>query len=317
MLNEPISDDEQVGLSKKQLLKLKKANNQAKQSNQQPNNQAKPSQSNQQPNNQAKPSQSIQQPNNQAKPSQSNNKNDKFISPKKDSENSEDSEQSESSYDPFEEAKKRARAKILTTTKNNICSSPEPNPKFNPKINPKINLNPSPEPNPKFNPKINPKINLNPSPEPNPDFNLSPRELFKKAISYDDDNQNKLAIKYYILCIKKYLEENKNITMKFIRTSRNAFGNLAILLDIEEIKTDFIEIGYKFGICGGNSNLLHCYAEYSRNKAYLLEYLLVSKLEPTSEDFILWKELTEESLFKELSLFSHDILNEKLKLINH
>ncbi len=271
MLNEPISDDENVGLSKKQLLKLKKANNQAKQGP---------------PNNQAKQSQPNQQPNNQAKQPQPNNKNDKIISPKKDSEKSkksEDSDSSESSYDPFEEAKKRARAKILTTTK--------------------INLNPSPEPNPKFNPKFN----LNSSPESNPDFNLSPRELFKKAISYDDDNQNMIAIKYYILCIKKYLEENKIITMKFIKTSRNAFGNLAILLDIEEIKTDFIEIGYKFGICGGNYNLLQCYAEYSRNKAYLLEYLIVTKLEPTSEDFILWKELTEESLFKELSLYNHNI----------
>ena len=281
MLNEPISDDEQVGLSKKQLLKLKKTNNQAKQP-----------QSNQQPNNQAKQSQSNQQPNNQAKQSQPNNKNDKIISPKKDSEKSkksEDSDESESSYDPFEEAKKRAQAKILSTTTINLNSSLESNPRLESKT----------------------------MPESNPDFNLSPRELFKKALSYDDDNQNMLAIKYYILCIKKYLEENKIITMKFIRTVRNAFGNLAILLDIEEIKTDFIEIGYKFGICGGNYNLLQCYAEYFRNKAYLLEYLLISKLEPTSEDFILWKELTEESLFKELSLYNHDILNEKLKLINH
>ena len=152
-----------------------------------------------------------------------------------------------SSYDPFEEAKKRAQAKILSTTTINLNSSLESNPRLESKL----------------------------IPESNPDFNLSPRELFKKALSYDDDNQNMLAIKYYILCIKKYLEENKIITMKFIRTVRNAFGNLAILLDIEEIKTDFIEIGYKFGICGGNYNLLQCYAEYFRNKAYLLEYLLI------------------------------------------
>ena len=274
MLNEPISDDENVGLSKKQLLKLKKTNNQAKQG--QSNNQAKQTQ----PNNQAKQSHYLNQPNNK------NNKHDKNKSPIKkseDSHNSEDSEDSEDlEYDPFEEAKKRAQAKILSTAASS-------------------------------NPRLESKL----IPESNPDFNLSPRELFKKALSYDDDNQNMLAIKYYILCIKKYLEENKIITMKFIRTVRNAFGNLAILLDIEEIKTDFIEIGYKFGICGGNYNLLQCYAEYSRNKAYLLEYLLISKLEPTSEDFILWKELTEESLFKELSLYNHDILNEKLKLINH
>ncbi len=284
MLNEPISDDENVGLSKKQLLKLKKASKQSKQPNKMSFNMLnEPISDDENIGLSKKQLVQVKKINNHSHPSQSNNKT---ISPLKDLKdlkeiNNSESDDSGSSYDPFEEAKKRARAKILSTTK----ITPIPISDFNP--------------------------------ESNPDFNLSPRELFKKAITFDDDDQNKLAIKYYILCIKKYLEDNKIITMKFIRTARNAFGNLAILLDIEEIKTDFIEIGYKFGICGGNYNLLHCYAEYSRNKAYLLEYLLVSKLEPTSEDFILWKELTEESLFKELSLFNYDILNEKLKLINY